>query len=75
MLAYADDVHTHSGAHAKRLTTWQNWAKDRGIAIDALPTPSAARQEFDRIVNSANAEFSASAFLPWQKKPKRPRLA
>jgi len=75
MLAYADDVHTHSGAHAKRLATWESWAKDHEVALDALPTPSAARQEFERIVNSANAEFSASAFLPWQNKLKRPRLA
>jgi hypothetical protein len=73
MLAFADDVHTESGAHARRLTTWQSWAKDHHIAMDSLPTASEARAELERIVASANTECSATASLPWQSKPRRKR--
>ena len=73
LLAYADDVHTESGAHARRLTSWQSWAKDRSFPMDSLPSASDARREFERIVESANGECSASAFLPWQVKPRRKR--
>lgn len=71
MLAYADDVHTNSGAHARRLRTWQSWAKEREVALDRLPSAKDAQREFERIVEVANVECSASAFLPWQGKPKR----
>jgi len=71
MLAFADDVHTESGAHARRLTTWRSWAKDHDIAMDSLPSASEARAELERIVREANAESSVSALLPWQSKPRR----
>ena len=71
LLAYADDVHTESGAHARRLITWQGWAKDHGVALDSLPAVSEARAEFERIVREANAESSGQAFLPWHSKPRR----
>ena len=73
LLVHADDVHTESGAHARRLETWQSWANRHQIAIAQLPSASEARYEFERIVLDANREFSADAFLPWQKKPRRKR--
>jgi len=71
MLAYADEVHTDSGAHARRLTTWQSWAREHQLAMDSLPSASKARGEFEQLVSSANAESSGVAFLPWQGKPRR----
>lgn len=71
MLAFADDVHTESGAHARRLTTWRSWANEHEVDISSLPSAERARQEFEAIVRDSNAESSAKAFLPWQSKPRR----
>ena len=71
LLVYADDVHTDSGAHARRLETWKSWANRHKVAIAELPSASEAREKFEHIVLEANEEHSASAFLAWQKKPKR----
>jgi hypothetical protein len=71
LLAYADDVHTESGAHARRLTSWRSWAEDRHIAMDSLPSASDARREVEQIVETANAEGSAGALLPWQNKRRK----
>ncbi|HZC46401.1 MAG TPA: hypothetical protein VE243_07985, partial [Candidatus Acidoferrum sp.] len=68
LLVFADDVHTESGAHVRRLETWQSWAQRHDVPLSNLPSASDARAEFERLVVAANAECSASAFLPWQKK-------
>lgn len=68
LLVFADDIHTESGAHVRRLATWQNWADRHDVPLSHLPAASDARAEFERLVGVANAECSASAFLPWQKK-------
>jgi hypothetical protein len=43
LLVYADDVHTESGAHARRLESWQSWARRHEVALDSLPSPEEAR--------------------------------
>jgi hypothetical protein len=68
LLVFADDVHTESGAHVRRLETWQRWAARHDVALSNLPSASEGRAEFERVVVAANAERSASAFLPWEKK-------
>lgn len=73
LLAYADDIHTESGAHARRLTSWERWARDRAVATDRLPAVEDARREFEKMVEAANAECSAMGFLPWQGKPRKKR--
>ncbi len=70
LLAYADDIHTESGAHARRLETWQSWGRRHDISLDSLPAAQAAREEFERIVDHANGECAARGFLPWQRKPR-----
>ena len=77
LLIYADDVHTESGAHARRLESWQSWARRHQVALDSLTSADEARRELEGIVDTANAEYSAEGFLPWRKKPRtssrRPR--
>jgi len=68
LLVFADDVHTESGAHVRRLETWQRWAAHHDVSLSNLPSSYEARAEFERVVIAANAECSASAFLPWEKK-------
>src|SRR5215469_2562650 len=77
LLVYADDVHTESGAHTRRLESWRSWAGRHEVALELLPSPDEARRELERIVDSANAECSSEGFLPWRKKTRassrRPR--
>ena len=75
LLVFGDDVHTASGAHVKRIETWEHWAWRTGFHIQVLPLPEKAKQEFARVVGDLNAEFGAAATLPWQSKKvlKRPR--
>jgi hypothetical protein len=68
LLVYTDDVHTESGAHARRLESWPSWARRREVALDSLPSADEARQELERIVDAANAECASEGFLPWGKK-------
>ena len=68
LLVYADDIHTESGAHARRLENWRSWAQRHEVLLDALPSADEARQEFERMVDTSNTEVSSEGFLPWQKK-------
>jgi hypothetical protein len=75
ILAFADDVHTNSGAHARRLENWRNWANRHKLSLETLPDAAAARRQFENIVMAANAECSADAFLPWQRKRRNTRAS
>ena len=68
LLVYADDVHTESGEHARRLESWPSWAQRHEVALDSLPSPVEARLELERIVDTSNTECSSEGFLPWRKK-------
>ncbi len=66
LLVFGDDVHTASGAHVKRIETWEHWAWRTGFHIEVLPTPEKAKEEFARIIEVINQEFAAAVTLPWQ---------
>jgi hypothetical protein len=68
LLVYADDVHTESGAHARRLQSWPSWARRHELALELLPSVDEARRELERMVDTSNAECSSEGFLPWRKK-------
>ena len=68
LLVYADDVHTESGAHVRRLESWPSWARRHELALESLPSADEARRELERIVDTSNAECSSEGFLPWRKK-------
>jgi hypothetical protein len=68
LLVFAEDVHTASGAHVKRIETWEHWAWRTGFHIQVLPTPERAQEEFARIVEDLNRQFGADVTLPWQHK-------
>ncbi len=74
LLVFGDDVHSPSGAHVKRIETWEHWAWRRGFPDSVLPAPEEARSEFDSIVARLNANFFADARLPWNsRQPGRTR--
>ena len=74
LLVFGDDLHTESGAHVKKIETWEHWAWRTGFHDSVLPKPERAKAELTRIVEELNSEFSAGATLPWAARiSKRPR--
>jgi hypothetical protein len=64
LLVYADGVHTESGAHAKRLASWQRWAAHRNLVVGAV-TAAAGRAQCERALAALNERFNARSRLPW----------
>lgn len=67
LLVYSEEIHTPSGAHAKRLETWERWAKRVGLPR-AKMTAEQAKRQLEKIAASLNAQFHAQCRLPWQTK-------
>lgn len=72
LLVFGEEVHTDSGAHAKALESWEHWAARSGFSPAALSAES-ARERFDQVVAQLNRQYSARAFMPWDRPPKRTR--
>jgi hypothetical protein len=68
LLVRSDEVHTETGAHAKRLETWTRWA-DRHVRASERPAVDAARRELEQAVDSMGGEAS----LPWHDAVRRKR--
>jgi hypothetical protein len=64
LLVYAESVHTESGAHAKRLASWQRWAGRRNLTAGAV-TAAAGREQFERTLARLSERFHARGRLPW----------
>ena len=64
LLVYAEEIHTDSGAHAKRAETWNRWCQRVGFVPDAM-SPAQAKRSLEDIVATLNARFEANARLPW----------
>jgi hypothetical protein len=72
MLVHAEEFHSETGAHGKRLQTWERWAQSAGFTGDPLP-PEEARAALEDALERLNREFQAAALLPWQSgaRPKK----
>jgi hypothetical protein len=68
LLAYGDQVHTEKGLHAKRLTTWERWA--RGRVRGKRPDVAEAKAAFEEIADDWDGRFEAVAILPWRPRPR-----
>jgi len=64
LLVYAEEIHTNSGAHAKRVETWGRWCERVGFVLDAM-SPAQAKRNLEDIVATLNSRFDANARLPW----------
>lgn len=64
LLVYAEEIHTSSGAHAKRLETWVRWADRSGFASERV-TPAQAKRKLEDVVASLNGVFNANGRVPW----------
>lgn len=65
LLVVADEVHTETGAHAKELLSWREWAR-RARSPSAQPDPGAARATLEAAVGAMAGGADALVLLPWQ---------
>ena len=65
LLIHAEQIHTASGAHAKLLETWKQWAERVEFKSATIVVEQAKRELAKRLLK-LNQEFEASAKLPWQ---------
>jgi hypothetical protein len=66
LLVHADEVHTESGAHAKRLESWARWARRAGLRGRRM-APGRARRELADALSMLNERFHGKGKLPWEE--------
>ena len=65
LLVHADQFHTESGAHAKRLETWQSWARRVNLTGRSVESER-ARRFLEKRLEEINKSYSGRGRLPWQ---------
>ena len=66
LLVYSEQFHTESGAHARRLESWDHWSNRVGY-VEGIITPADARLALEEVVASLNRKFNGGGRLPWQR--------
>ena len=66
LLIHTEELHTESGAHAKKLETWEHWANRTLFKRQSLAAADAKRQLEQRLA-ILNKRFGAAAEMPWAK--------
>ena len=66
ILVYGIGFHSESGSHAKRLKTWDTWAKDTKYKWKKID-PDVAKQGFENIALKLKERYSVRPKLPWDK--------
>jgi len=64
LLVYSEQFHSQSGAHLKRLESWDSWL-DRTGFVPAKMTAEQARHALDEVIESLNHRFHGCGRLPW----------
>jgi hypothetical protein len=64
LLIHSDQIHTASGAHAKRIETWGHWCERNGFVRSAIQ-PNEAKKNLDERLRKLNHDFDTTARLPW----------
>jgi hypothetical protein len=71
LLAHAAQVHTDSGAHAKVLQTWRQWAAEHTLEPGSVSAEQARGQLEQAARDLAAAVVGGVAELPWQRVSRR----
>lgn len=65
LLVHSEEIHTERGAHAKRLETWEHWAKRAGFSGKKMAAVR-AKKELEQAVKALSAGSGARGQLPWE---------
>jgi len=66
ILVYGQGFHSESGSHAKRLKTWDQWAKDAKFKWKKIDL-DLAKQSFENIATKLKERYNVRPKLPWDK--------
>ena len=70
LLIHSEEFHAESGAHAKRLETWERWSKR--VRFDhQIVEVSQAKRRLEQSVRNLNGRYGASGKLPWIRQNER----
>ncbi len=64
ILVQSKEVHTKSGAHAKRLRTWEEWRRRVKFHHELVP-PEEGMTKLEELLSSLNRKYHANGKLPW----------
>ena len=67
MLVFSAQFHSESGAHVRRLESWDHWSNRTRCSPDGT-TPASARTALEERIANLNREFAGRGRLPWQGK-------
>jgi hypothetical protein len=65
ILVHSEQFHTEKGKHAKRLETWEHWAKRAELRSPV--TAEDAKKKLEALVQKLNEQFNGKGTLPWQR--------
>ena len=65
LLVVGTQFHSESGAHEKRLETWDHWMKQRKFKPAKISIEE-AKSRLELKLQGLNEQFGASATLPWE---------
>src|SRR5262249_24020961 len=68
LLVYSEQFHTESGAHVRRLESWDHWTSRGGFTGDEI-TPERGKLELEKVLASMNRKFKGEGRLPWFSTP------
>jgi len=66
LLVHSDQFHTETGAHAKRLETWQSWAWRVNLKKAQSVGSEPARRFLEKRLDEINKSYFGRGILPWQ---------
>lgn len=64
LLVYSEQFHSESGAHVRRLESWDSWLRRTGFVLPKM-TADQARNKLEQVVESLNHRFNGRGRLPW----------
>jgi hypothetical protein len=67
LLVYAEEFHSETGAHAKRLESWKHWAARKKHKLTKMQADE-SKNGLSGILLTMNKKFKAKARLPWMDK-------
>jgi hypothetical protein len=65
MVVFSAQFHSESGAHVRRLESWDHWSSRTRSSPDST-TPASARKALEGRIANLNREFAGRGRLPWQ---------
>ena len=65
LMVYAEEFHSETGAHGKRLESWKHWATKKRLQLPKNKI-EIAKQRLTKILIAMNKRSNTEAWLPWE---------